>query len=66
MPITEAARAVNFQQRKRIVEKLQTALKTLNGKTIGILGLAFKPKRCLHALTQRRCNCNCHRMGTIL
>ena len=43
MPITEAARAVNFEQRKRIVEKLRTALKTLNGKTIGILGLAFKP-----------------------
>ena len=43
MPITEAARAVNFEQRKRIVEKLRTALKTFNGKTIGILGLAFKP-----------------------
>lgn len=43
MPITEAARTVNFEQRKRIVEKLQTVLKTLNGKTIGILGLAFKP-----------------------
>jgi len=43
MPITEAARTVNFKQRKRIVEKLRTVLKTLNGKTIGILGLAFKP-----------------------
>lgn len=43
MPITEAARTVNFQQRKRIVHKLKTVLKTLNGKTIGILGLAFKP-----------------------
>ena len=43
MPITEAARTVNFEQRKRIVEKLKTVLKTLNGKTIGILGLAFKP-----------------------
>ena len=43
MPITEAARTVNFDQRKRIVEKLHTVLKTLNGKTIGILGLAFKP-----------------------
>ncbi len=43
MPITEAARTVNFQQRKRIVEKLRSILKTLNGKTIGILGLAFKP-----------------------
>ena len=43
MPITEAARKVNFEQRKRIVEKLRTVLKTLNGTTIGILGLAFKP-----------------------
>ena len=43
MPITEAARTVNFEQRKRIVEKLRYVLKTLKGKTIGILGLAFKP-----------------------
>ncbi len=43
MQITEAARTVNFQQRTRIVNKLQTILKTLKGKTIGIMGLAFKP-----------------------
>ena len=43
MPITEAARTVNSQQRERIVEKLQDALETFRGKTIGILGLAFKP-----------------------
>ena len=43
MPITQAARTVNSRQRERIVEKLQDALKTLRGKTIGILGLAFKP-----------------------
>ena len=43
MPITEAARTVNFEQRKRIVEKLRTVLKTLEGKTVGILGLSFKP-----------------------
>lgn len=43
MPITEAARSVNFKQRNRIVEKLRTALITLNDKTIGILGLSFKP-----------------------
>ena len=43
MPITEAARTVNFRQRARIIEKLRTILKTLKGKTIGILGLAFKP-----------------------
>lgn len=43
MPITEAARSVNFEQRNRIVEKLRSTLKTLNNKTIGILGLSFKP-----------------------
>ena len=43
MPITEAARTVNSRQRERIVEKLQDTLETLSGKTIGILGLAFKP-----------------------
>ena len=43
MPITEAARTVNSRQREHIIEKLQDALKTLRGKTIGILGLAFKP-----------------------
>lgn len=50
MPITEAARAVNFRQREVIVEKLRAALKTfggegnaMQGKTVGILGLAFKP-----------------------
>ena len=43
MPITQAARTVNFLQREHIVEKLQDALETLRGKTIGILGLAFKP-----------------------
>ena len=43
MPITEAARTVNFRQRKRIVEKLQSTLGTLESKTIGVLGLAFKP-----------------------
>lgn len=43
MPITEAARTVNFRQRAHIIEKLRGVLKTLKGKTIGILGLAFKP-----------------------
>ena len=43
MPITEAARTVNSRQRQRIVEKLHNALGTLAGKTVGILGLAFKP-----------------------
>ncbi len=43
MPITEAARTVNFRQRAHIIEKLRGVLKTLKGKTVGILGLAFKP-----------------------
>lgn len=43
MPITEAARNVNAQQRRIAVEKLQEALKVLQGRTIGVLGLAFKP-----------------------
>lgn len=43
MPITQAAREVNAQQRRIAVEKLQEALKVLRGRTIGILGLAFKP-----------------------
>jgi len=43
MPIVEAAREVNFRQRARIIEKLQHGLKALRGRTVGILGLAFKP-----------------------
>ena len=43
MPITEAARTINFRQRKRIIEKLKDVSETLKGKTVGILGLSFKP-----------------------
>ena len=43
MPIVQAARDVNERQRVRVIEKLQGELKILKGKTIGILGLAFKP-----------------------
>lgn len=43
MPIVEAARRVNAGQRLLIVEKLQAHLKSLRGRTIAILGLAFKP-----------------------
>ena len=42
-PIVEAAREVNYQQRERVVEKLLDALKILKGRTVGLLGLAFKP-----------------------
>ena len=43
MPIVTAAREVNRGQRERVVEKLQAELKILKGRTIGLLGLAFKP-----------------------
>jgi UDPglucose 6-dehydrogenase len=43
MEIIHAAREVNFRQRARVIEKLMFELKILKGKTIGLLGLAFKP-----------------------
>ena len=43
MSIVEAAREVNQRQRDRMVEKLQAEFKILKGRTIGLLGLAFKP-----------------------
>ncbi len=41
--LLKASINVNLHQRSRVVEKLQTRLKTLLGRRIGILGLAFKP-----------------------
>lgn len=43
MPIVAAAREVNFAQRRKVVEKLLGELKIVKGKTIGLLGLSFKP-----------------------
>lgn len=43
MPIVDAARTVNCRQRLRVVEKLQDELKILKGRTICLLGVAFKP-----------------------
>jgi UDPglucose 6-dehydrogenase len=43
MPIVSAAREINKQQRERVVEKLLGELKILKGRTVGLLGLAFKP-----------------------
>lgn len=43
MQIVRSARDVNHRQRERVVEKLLAELKILKGRTIGILGLAFKP-----------------------
>lgn len=41
--ILKAAMAVNARQRTWVVEKLQAHLKSLRGRRVGILGLAFKP-----------------------
>jgi len=41
--LLKAAVIVNQRQRLLVVEKLQQALKILKGKTIGLLGLTFKP-----------------------
>jgi UDPglucose 6-dehydrogenase len=41
--IMQAAVRVNQNQRLLVVEKLQQSLKILKGKTIGLLGLTFKP-----------------------
>jgi UDPglucose 6-dehydrogenase len=41
--LMKAAVSVNERQRLIVVEKLQQALKILKGKTIGLLGLTFKP-----------------------
>jgi UDPglucose 6-dehydrogenase len=43
LPIVEAAKKVNSRQRDRVVEKLLRELKILKGRTVGLLGLAFKP-----------------------
>jgi UDPglucose 6-dehydrogenase len=43
MPIVQAARDVNYRQRDCVVDKLLGALKILKGRTVGLLGLAFKP-----------------------
>jgi UDPglucose 6-dehydrogenase len=42
MPIVKAAREMNSMQRARVVEKLLGELKILKGRTIGLMGLAFK------------------------
>jgi UDPglucose 6-dehydrogenase len=41
--LLKAAVSVNQRQRLIAVEKLQQALKILKGKTVGLLGLTFKP-----------------------
>jgi len=41
--LLEAVTAVNQDQRRLVVRKLQRALPELQGRTIGLLGLTFKP-----------------------
>ncbi len=41
--LLKASVSVNEQQRALVIQKLQSSLKILKGKTIGILGLTFKP-----------------------
>ncbi len=43
MPIVQAARRINSRQREIVVERLLGAVKLLKGKSVGLLGLAFKP-----------------------
>jgi UDPglucose 6-dehydrogenase len=42
-PLVSAAHAINYALVDRTLEKLQSAAGDLKGKTIGLLGLAFKP-----------------------
>jgi UDPglucose 6-dehydrogenase len=42
--ILSAVEEVNYEQKKSIVPKLERLVPQLNGKTIAIWGLAFKPK----------------------
>ena len=41
--LLEAVRKINDQQRRHLFDKIKSSLWNLNGKTIGILGLSFKP-----------------------
>jgi len=43
LTIVETVVAVNRNQRARMVDKIQNAVGPLAGKTIGVLGLSFKP-----------------------
>jgi UDPglucose 6-dehydrogenase len=43
MPIVAASRSVNQHQRDLVVTRLLDELRILKGRTIGLLGLAFKP-----------------------
>lgn len=42
MPIVRAAQAMNVRSRERIIERLERVIGSLEGKKIGVLGIAFK------------------------
>jgi UDPglucose 6-dehydrogenase len=42
MPIVRAAQVMNARARERVIERLERALGTLQGKRVGVLGIAFK------------------------
>ncbi|HOV79634.1 MAG TPA: UDP-glucose/GDP-mannose dehydrogenase family protein [Bacillota bacterium] len=44
MELVQATVAANYRQRFLVVEKLQASLKAIRGRTISLLGLAFKPQ----------------------
>jgi len=41
--LLQASFEVNYEQRQLVIQKLQEKLRILKGRTIGLLGLAFKP-----------------------
>lgn len=43
MPIVQAARDVNYNQRSWVVDALQEQLKILKGRRVALLGFSFKP-----------------------
>ncbi len=43
LPIVRAGRDANYRMRGLVVEQLTQSLKILKGRTVGLLGLAFKP-----------------------
>jgi UDPglucose 6-dehydrogenase len=42
LPIVAATREVNYRQRDRVIERLQSKLKILKGRSIALLGATFK------------------------
>ncbi len=42
-PLLESTITVNERQRKILIGKLQEELKILKGRTVGLMGLSFKP-----------------------